>query len=520
MSIDTRSDSKMTSQRPFTPPVSIRNPINRALGWFSKSDPNLLAVCSRWAMATQVAFGVFVLFTAALAFGSAYYTLSTLGAPSSLVPWIAGGWSMFILFLDREIAGSLDKTSAVLRPFLALFIGSLVAIPIELWVFQQRIDQELQKQYRQDNKQELDALHANEAKLDQRRADLQATLTELRKEETTWGQILDSEAVGRSGPGRTGVAGAGPVFQNAQAQQASVRQRIEEVRRDLVLMDSSLPGERQRMEGQFHREKIGKITDFVTRYEAMDKVIHSSTPLYRLSWLITLAMILVECCPAVLKIFTPHVDYHHLVRAEIRENIARIDEISDRNYRLAIENPELPEPSVAEKFAFARFGGTRVRSASGRFTKVQDRSQRVGATPEKHHQPIPVPKAEYDQSYLDTLCDSVFHHFGGIPRPIVSIKPANAFDKANAHCISPHNIEEPCAIEFNRDYLRSASPQEIENTMKHELIHAWIHFKGITDSATHGHVFIMKAREVGCAVERFERELDKKRTRATGAGAG
>jgi hypothetical protein len=346
---------KRSAQRPLPVPVPIRNPLSLALFWASKTDSRLVAVCSHWAIATQAAFGVFVFFTATLAFGAAYYTLSTLNAPAALVPWIACAWAIFICFLDREIAGSLDKTTAIVRPFLALFIGTLVAIPIELWVFEARVDQELQRQYRQDNKQQLDALHAEEAKLDQRRTDLEGTLADLRKQDADWGKILDSEAVGRAGPGRTGISGAGPAFQNAQSQQSSVRQRIEEVRQDLAQMEHSLPEERQRMEGGFRREEVGKITDFVTRYEAMDKVIHSSDALYRLSWLITLALILIEMTPALLKILTPHVDYHHLVQAEIRENCTRIDELSDRNYRLAIDNPEVPQLSVAEKFTTVQY---------------------------------------------------------------------------------------------------------------------------------------------------------------------
>ena len=59
--------------------------------------------------------------------------------------------------------------------------------------------------------------------------------------------------------------------------------------------------------------------------------------------------------PALLKLLTPHADYHHLASAEIRENVAKIDEISDRNYRLAMEHPERPELSVSEKFASVRY---------------------------------------------------------------------------------------------------------------------------------------------------------------------
>lgn len=361
---NTQSDSYMGRRQ--RPPAPIRNPVTLTLLWASKTDPQLIAVCSRWTIATQQAFGLFVLFTALLAFGSSYYTLATLNASPALIPWIALGWSLFILFLDREIVGGLDKRTAVVRPLLALFIGMLTAIPIELWVFQARVDQELQRQYREDNKEQLEAARTQEAGLDQRRRELESSLADLRKQEFEWARVLDDEAVGRQKEGRTGHAGAGPVFRNAEIQQASVRDQMRQVRHDIELQDSSLSTRRDRIEKAFQREEIGVVANFVTRYEAMDRVVRRSPPLLRLSWLITLALILIETTPAVLKLLTPHADYHHLAAAEIRENIARIDEISDRNYRLAMENPETPEPSVSEKFTKVRFSRVYPISSFGR----------------------------------------------------------------------------------------------------------------------------------------------------------
>ena len=213
----------------------------------------------------QIAFGV-VLFTATLAFGSAYYTLSTLNAPGALIPWIALGWSIFILFLDREIAGSLDKTTAIVRPFLALFIGTLVAIPIELWVFQERIDQELQRQYRQDNKQQIDELGCRmNPWIEDRRNNLsnwigRAALNKRR----TGGRILDSEAVGRVGQGRTGCSrGWSRIFRTLGAQQSAIRQRIQEVRHE---SGSDGPVDRRKSasvwKGDSDAKRLGRVTDF------------------------------------------------------------------------------------------------------------------------------------------------------------------------------------------------------------------------------------------------------------------
>src|ERR1043166_5723954 len=97
-----------------------KNPLTRLLFWCSKTDPRLACVCSRWARATQAAFGVFVLFTSLLALGGMFYTLSNLNIPRPWPLWIAIAWSVFVLFLDREIVGGLDRGAAVVRPLMAV----------------------------------------------------------------------------------------------------------------------------------------------------------------------------------------------------------------------------------------------------------------------------------------------------------------------------------------------------------------------------------------------------------------
>lgn len=353
--------NSFTSSKTLFPRIHrpVRNPLTLALFWASKTDPKLASVCSRWARATQAAFGLFVLFTAALAFGSAYYTLSTLGVPDPWPTWIACVWMTFVFFLDREIVGGLDKASAAIRPLLALIIGTIVAVPIEMWVFQDRIDQQLSRQYRENNRDQLEHARTVQKQLEDRRAALQASLSDFRKQEADWGKVMDDELVGRPNVGRTGMSGVGPVFENAKAQQEAVRQRIQEVRRDLDTLEESLPSERNRLETEFRREEVAKITSFVTRYEALQDVLQQSPSLYRLSWAVTLFFVFVEMTPALMKLLTPHVDYHHLVNAEIQENVLRIDEIAFRNYELAKTDPVTPQMSVAEKFALVRFSPVR-----------------------------------------------------------------------------------------------------------------------------------------------------------------
>jgi hypothetical protein len=129
--------------------------------------------------------------------------------------------------------------------------------------------------------------------------------------------------------------------------------------------------------------------------------------------------------------------------------------------------------------------------------------------------PKPVPPPIIDENYLRTLCRSLLPLFQDIPCPHVYIRPTEYFSKSVlAWCrLSRRNTDQPCTIEFDADYTSDASEVSILNTMKHELIHAWMCFQGITEPNDHGHVFIMKAREVGCDVGRYERELEDSRRR-------
>ena len=90
--------------------------------------------------------------------------------------------------------------------------------------------------------------------------------------------------------------------------------------------------------------------------------------------------------------------------------------------------------------------------------------------------------------------------FRDIPVPSLAIEGPGHFPPpvmATAHYESrPHRI---C---FNTVYLISPDFQEIENTLKHELVHAWICWKGVRDDGFHGEQFKKKARQVGCEFSR------------------
>ena len=354
MSTATASARQTNAYRHTVRPT--RNPVVMALHWASKTDPAIIPLCGWWTRQTQAALGFFVLFTAMLALCSGTYTLTTLNVPPPANVALGVLWGVFIFYIDREIVGALDKRMALVRPVLSLFIGVLVAVPVELWVFQDWVDQEIDRVYRTDNNEASQKLGDGQKEIIQRRRALQDRYESLLAEDKKWGDVMDSELVGRAGNRRTGIPGQGPVFNNAASQQARVRRLIAESRRDLDSFNQANEADQARLEKQFSRQEVRKVTSFVVRCEALHRVTSASWPLFWMSWAVTLFFIVIEMTPALMKILTTSADYQHIVAAEMKENIVRIDEIAERNLQIAIKNPTEPEPSVVEKFAFVRFG--------------------------------------------------------------------------------------------------------------------------------------------------------------------
>ncbi len=260
-------------------PVPKLSSLTLLLLWLAKTDSKLMSLCSRWSIATGAATGLSVALCALWAGGAMFYTLSTVNVPHNLVPWLSVAWLTFVALVDREITGALDRKAAIVRPFIALFMGTITAVAIELFILQGPVDQELQRQYRAANQAQLDKLSEGEAKLEQRRGGLQASLDKLRQEEAQWSHITDDELVGRVLEGRSGKSGPGAVFRNAQEQLAAVRQRIEEIHRDQQQVEQSLSAERDRLEKEFHRREVGLVLDFPSRYMALSRVTASSASL-------------------------------------------------------------------------------------------------------------------------------------------------------------------------------------------------------------------------------------------------
>jgi hypothetical protein len=115
---------------------------------------------------------------------------------------------------------------------------------------------------------------------------------------------------------------------------------------------------------------------------------------------------------------------------------------------------------------------------------------------------------------LQVLADSLLPLFDNMSRVEVwitsqSIKPPDYVENPFMKGLFHRKYKEYTADEglgfcvgnelmcLKQDYLNRASASDVEQTIKHELVHAWLCWKGIFESHQHGPIFEAKARELG-----------------------
>jgi len=139
--------------------------ITKTLLFLSNTDEDVIVKCTKRTINQQIALGAFVLFTGIFAFMSGSYAVSHLFAEYDYVTketHISGmgiiysiliglTYALFIMQIDREIVSTVNKKAAALRIPLAIIIGLVIALPIELKLVEGRIEKQLFQNSQRDN---------------------------------------------------------------------------------------------------------------------------------------------------------------------------------------------------------------------------------------------------------------------------------------------------------------------------------------------------------------------------------
>lgn len=304
--------------------------------------------CATSTRKTHVARGFFVLATALAAAGAAYYfVITTAHGRHEIALPIALLWGSVIFMFDRELVGGTTVRTAWARIVLSAILGTTVAIPVEMRVLEGRLNQEIQRGHAAENATATGRLQQRQSAFDARKTALEQQLADIRQQQQEAIRNKEAEVVGRVIANETtGIRGEGPAYRAAD-------NRLHELQKQAAETESSLnrvQDDRAQAAADFKNEEIGAIYDFPTRYEALKRATPAFTPLWTLSWMITLLFILFDMFPVLTKVLAAPSDYDELQRMHVAENIHRVHRIAGHNQEQFRMNFLERRPSLVDVF--------------------------------------------------------------------------------------------------------------------------------------------------------------------------
>jgi uncharacterized membrane-anchored protein YhcB (DUF1043 family) len=317
--------------------------------FLSKTDPNVIRSphCSGFVGMIQTALGVMVFITgffAALSGGFAIYTAFRNTVLALIVGILYG---TMIMAFDREIVSAPSKKAVWLRLPLAVLIGFIVAVPIEMRLLQDRLEKQLRVNEQTEN---MPAIERKNARLDQlrdRREQLEKDARRYREEVATWSSNMEAEVVGRVREGRTGKAGEGPAHRAARENKELNEKLLVDTQKQLGQVQAEEVEERRQIEADFNRTFILQTYGFLSQFEALEELKSQSAAAWEISWMLRLLFVFIEIFPALVKLLLPYSAYNALLEAKHRDSIQIIHSIANQRMAgVAAAQPNYPQKSL------------------------------------------------------------------------------------------------------------------------------------------------------------------------------
>lgn len=292
--------------------------------------------------AKYAGIGGTILFTALMAMLSGGYAMFFVF--ESVPKAIAFGifWGMLIFNLDRFIVNTMysdgkvtiswrEFYSGLPRIIMAIFLGMIISTPLEMKIFEDRINSQLVK----DN---IERTNASRAKIDEgnkplsdRRNQLEQQQAEIQERLTKANEELKKEGEGSA---LSGKAGHGQIYKDKE-------QNLRAIEKELAMWNNSHQEELANLREQIkinHDKGNADIAEgnhengFCVRYEAFSNVKKENFALSVVSLVIMLLFIIIETAPTFFKMMIASGPYDDYLRAEMhRVRVLSDKRISDLN---------------------------------------------------------------------------------------------------------------------------------------------------------------------------------------------
>lgn len=319
--------------------------MEKLLLFLSKTDRSVYDKCPQSAKNNQLAFGVFVLLTGLLAFCSGTFALTNLFADFDwqtnqvtyskltwvLAPLLGLFYAFVIIAIDREVVSAKNKMAVVPRLFLAIVIGVVVAIPLELELLEGRIERQIIEDNREDNREFVNKKELAITQLNPKKDSLYNKIQFYENEMTDWVRVAQIELVGGP-PKRVGGKvvtqrrGKGDAYRNAMKNyyRDSVNRQYAQDRYNDFIKNEYKVNKRE-ADSILNLEKLSPEFDLLSKYQTLNEIIKAdkkeTNSAGAMSWGIRILFILFEIIPSLIKLMTPSSEYDALLEARRRMNI-------------------------------------------------------------------------------------------------------------------------------------------------------------------------------------------------------
>lgn len=316
--------------------------------------------------AKYAGIGGTILFTALMAMLSGGYALYFVF--ESVPKAIAFGifWGMLIFNLDRFIVNTMysdgkvtiswrEFYSGLPRIIMAIFLGIVISTPLEMKIFEDRINSQLVK----DN---IERTNASRAKIDEGNKPLsdRRNLLEQQQAEIQDRLAKANEELKKEGEGSalSGKAGHGQIYKDKE-------QNMKAIEKELTMWNNSHQQELEDLREQIKINRDKGNADiaegnhengFCVRYEAFSNVKKESFALSVVSLVIMLLFIIIETAPTFFKMMIASGPYDDYLRAEMHKvrvlSDKRISDLNDEvNTEVQISTQKNKERLAAEALA-------------------------------------------------------------------------------------------------------------------------------------------------------------------------
>lgn len=328
--------------------------------YLSKTDRRLIVLSSDSAYKTQVGYGVFVLIVGIFAFASASYALRTTLGDSYAVYAVAAVYAALIMFIDREIVSATSKGKGMVatRLVLAVFIGLVISVPIELKLFEEQIKQEQKRLQNTDNSIHLEKKEQAQAQYRGRIVAKEEQLVGLEKEVSDLearitNEVLQPDRQIQGVDRGTLRPGEGPVYRRLREQGEEKRRQLAQARADYEKLKADEQDELNRIEGEYIKQAVPPADDLLSRYVALGSLKRDpqrGLDAWFMAWGVRLLLIMLELSPALIKVLQEENEYDALLQANRRRSITRIYAIAnDHMEQLAQNGGHNPTPTLLEQ---------------------------------------------------------------------------------------------------------------------------------------------------------------------------